>query len=135
MTESHLRRLSVTMRGLEEGLDEIESALAPEPRNPVLTVTENDIPLESHPAIRHLIARLKDRIAVFKESYGLASEVVSVRRRFSTKLTFLSIDLTEATSRHLRAYGEVPKEERARLDDQISGMRAMVEELNQVIKG
>jgi hypothetical protein len=134
MTESHLRRLTVIMRGLEEGLDQLESALVAEPRDPILRLFENDITPESHPSIRDLIARLRNQLVAVKQTYGLAPEVVSARRLFTTKLTLLSIDLTEATSRYLRAYGEVPKVERAPLDEQITMMRAMVEELNKVIR-
>ncbi len=133
MTESHLRRLNVIMRALEEGLREIESTLVSEPSDPILSVDENDVAPERYGAIRDSIARIRGEIIAVKERYGLHPEVISARRRFTAKLTLLSIDLTEGTSRHLRAYGEVPEAERDPLDEQIIRMRSMVDELNRII--
>jgi hypothetical protein len=121
------------MMALEAGLAEIESALVSESAGPILTAVENDIRPEIHPEIRNLIARLKQEILAVKQTYSLAAAVISVRRRLNAKLSLLSIDLTEATSRHMRAYGEIPEAERAGLDQQIVKMRRMVDELNALI--
>jgi hypothetical protein len=133
MTESHLRRLAVIMIALEAGIGEIESALVSEPSDPILAAVENDIRPESHPQIRALIAQLREEIRAVKQAYSLASALVSARRRFSTKLSLLSIDLTEATSPHMLAYGQILEAERGLLDEQMVKMRAMVDELNALI--
>lgn len=59
--------------------------------------------------------------------------MVSNRRRLATKLSLLSIDLTEATSQYLRAYGEVPKDEQGTLDQQITKMVYVLNELNDLL--
>ena len=40
-----------------------------------------------------------------------------------------------ATSKYMKAYGEVPEQERGPLDDQIGIMIALVEELESLISG
>jgi hypothetical protein len=133
MRDSHLRRLSITMRALEDALVHIEAALSGTP-NLLMTVYEDDLPQSARPAIREHIQRLREEICVVKDRYGLESEVISNRRRISTKLTILSIDLTEATSRYLRAYGEVPKDEQGALDHQINKIISFVEEMNKLVR-
>ena len=133
MTESHLRRLSVTMRGLEEALLEVQRALAPSPEL-AMSVYQDDIPDSARPAIGELIGQLREEIRVVKARYGLGSEVISNRRRISAKLTIISIDLTEATSRYMQAYGAIPKEEQGGLDPQISKIISLVDEVNKLVR-
>jgi len=47
----------------------------------------------------------------------------------------VAIDLIEATSKYMRGFGEVPKLEQKPLDDQITKMIAVVEELNTILSG
>lgn len=132
MTESHLRRLAVTMRQLEDALLDIESALD-EPIALAMTVYEDDVPHSVRAPIRERIGQLRDEICAMKQRYVLEEQIISNRRRISTKLTLLSIDLTEATSPYMRAYGEVPKEEQRPLDDAIVKLIAIVDGLNTLI--
>lgn len=133
MTESHLRRLSVTMRAVEEALLAVEAALACAP-DVVMNDYEDDIPPPMRPAIRELIQQLRREIQTVKDHYGLDPQAISNRRRVSTKLSLLSIDLTEATSRYMRGFGEVPKHEQRALDDQIDKMISLVDGLNKLIQ-
>jgi len=128
MTESQLRRLATTMRLLEDGLDEIATALM-SPRERTMTVVQDDIPKSILPSMLELIAQLANQIQKMKFEYGLASQVFSNRKRFLAKLSSLSIDLTEATSRYMVGFGEVPEKERGPLDSRLSAMIALVEEL------
>ncbi len=50
MRESHLRRLSITMRALEDALLAVEAALSASP-NLLMTVYEDDLPKRARPAI------------------------------------------------------------------------------------
>ena len=65
--------------------------------------------------------------------YGLSPQVLSNRQRFITKLSILSIDLTEATFRYMRVFGEVPEEERQPLDDQIGKLITLVEKMKALL--
>jgi uncharacterized protein involved in exopolysaccharide biosynthesis len=133
MTESHLRRLAVTMRALEDALLEIEAAFD-EPPETAMTTYENDVPHTALPAVRERIEQLREEIGGVKGRYGLDPQIISNRRRITAKLTLLSIDLTEATSSYMRAYGEVPREEQGELDDRILKLIAIVDDLNAIIR-
>jgi hypothetical protein len=132
MTESHLRRLGVTMRALEDALLDIEAAFDAPPEV-TMTIYEDDVPHSALPAIRVRIDQLREEIGALKDRYALDPQIISNRRRISAKLSLLSIDLTEATSRYMRAYGEVPREEQGELDDRILKLIALVDELNGIV--
>ncbi|HZO80336.1 MAG TPA: hypothetical protein VFB33_01460 [Candidatus Binataceae bacterium] len=134
MTESHLRRLSVTLRILEDALLDIEAGLADPPRL-AMTIYEDDVPHALRAPIRERVRQLRDEILKVKERYALAPQVLSNRRRISTKLSLLSINLTEATARYMRAYGEVTPEEQGPLDTQVMKLIDIVDELNAVVNG
>jgi hypothetical protein len=132
LTESHLRRLSVTMRRLEDALLEIEAALK-SPTNLIMSVYEDDVPHSAQPVIRENIRRIREEIRIVKARYGLGLQVTSNRQRMSTKLSLLSVDLTETTSRYMRGFGEVPEDEQRPLDDQIGKVISLVDNLNKLV--
>jgi hypothetical protein len=132
MTESHLRRLSVTMRALEDALFEIETGLSAMP-NRIMTTYEDEVPQIAKPAIREYIELLRNEISTVKQQYGLDAEMISNQRRIAAKLALLSIDLTEATSRYMQAYGEIPKEEQSSLDHQITKIISLVNEMTKLL--
>ena len=134
MTESQLRRLTATMRGLEDGLDELAAALT-QPIERTMTVFEDDVPAQVRSSMLETVGRLLVEIRRVRENYGLTPQIVSNRRRFVAKLSSLSIDLIEATSKYMKAYGEVPEPERGPLDDQIGKMIVLVEQLESLISG
>jgi hypothetical protein len=132
LTEPHLRRLSVTMRALEDALFDIETALA-ERAERSMTIYEDDVPGSIHVLIREQLARLRREIGAVKEHYRLEPQIVSNRRLISVKLSLLSIDLTEATSRYMRGFGEVPADEQGPLDNRIMKLISILDELNAIL--
>jgi len=133
MTDSHLRRLSITMRALEDALLEIEAALS-DPPDLLMTRYKDDVPRSARPAIQEHIQRLRKEIRIVKDRYRLDPEIISNSGRISAKLSLLSIDLTEATSRYMRAYGEVPKDEQAELDDRVGGVISLLNDVNKLVR-
>ena len=87
MTESHLRRLSVTMRILEDALVEIETGLSNPPKL-LMTVVEDDLPHSAHPAIQEHLKRIRNEIRVVRDRYKLNPQVFSNCRRISAKLSY-----------------------------------------------
>jgi hypothetical protein len=122
------------MRGLEDGLDEVVTALTRRDER-AMTVIEDDIPEEVRSSLLDTINQVSVEIRRVREGYGLAPQIVSNRRRFLAKLSSLSVDLIEATSRYLKAYGDVPEAESGPLDNQIGTMIALVEKLLGFIGG
>lgn len=131
MNWSHIRRLSIVMRALEDAAIEIEGTLETrDGHKRLMTTFEDDIADSAKPIIIDKLRQIRSAIQDLKSYYGLDTDTVSNRRRISTKLVILAIDLTECLSQYLRSYGEVPKTEQALLDDRISRLEALVNEVN-----
>jgi hypothetical protein len=133
---SHIRRLSIVMRALEDAVVEIECALEPRSEGPrrVMTTHEDDIPNSARRAILAKLEEIRAEIQDTKDSYDLYADTISNRRRFSTRLSMLAIDVTECRPGYLRSYGEVPVEEREPLDERMSRLEAMINALDGLIK-
>jgi signal recognition particle subunit SEC65 len=128
---SHLRRLSIVMRALEDATIEVRNALNPASQvcDRVMTEYEDDIPVATRPAIEAKLQEIQREIREARNRYGLYTDIVSNRRRLSTKLLILAVDLTECRARYMGRYGEVPDEEAEALDEQVSRLEAMINSL------
>jgi hypothetical protein len=119
---------------LENALLDVESALA-DPPVLAMTIYEDDVAHGLRAPIRERIRQVHDEILVMKRRYALAPQMVSNRRRISARLSLQSINLTEATSRHMRAYGEMTADEQGLLDNQVMKLIDLVEQLNAIVSG
>jgi hypothetical protein len=134
MNWSHIRRISIVMRALEDATIEIEGAFETRgDHTRLLTTLEDDIDDSVKPAIVDKLGQIRSGIRDLKSYYDLESIAVSSRRHISTKLAILGIDLTECLSRYLRGYGEVPEAERAALDERVSNLEGLVNEVSRLV--
>jgi hypothetical protein len=126
--------MSIVMRALEDALVEIENALgSTNTTERVMSEFQDEVPESLKPAISQKVAELRDEVREAKEYYDLQVETVSGRRRLSSQLLMLTIDLTETTSHYLRGYGEVPEAEKSALDQRIMRIERAVNELQRLI--
>ncbi len=122
------------MRALEDATVEIEDACKIHGRRTRLLIAfEDDIADSVKPIILGKLRQIKSEIQDLKTYYDLESITFSSRRHLSTKLVILTIDLTECLSQYLRSYGEVPEEERAPLDERVSRLEALVNEVSRLV--
>ncbi|MBF6558788.1 MAG: hypothetical protein IVW56_00760 [Candidatus Binataceae bacterium] len=123
------------MRAVEDAVIEIERALDPAAQAPrrVMTEYQNDLPDSARCAMRAKLGEIRAEIQDAKDCYDLYADTVSNRRRLSTKLSILAIDLTDCRPAYMRGYGEVPDEERQPLDERMSRLEAMVNALNRML--
>jgi hypothetical protein len=134
MNWSHVRRISIVMRALEDALVEIEDAVRSTPRcDKAMSIYEDDIPSSLKPSILLKVRQIRNQIREVKEYYGLEEDRVSNRRRLSSRLILLAIDVTEATSKYLRSYGDVPEEEKGPLDERMTRIEKAVAELQKIM--
>lgn len=134
MNWPHIRRLSIVMRALEDATIEIEGAFETRGRRTrLLTTLVDDIDDSVKPIIVGKMEQIRSEIEDLKSYYDLESITVSSRRHISTKLAILAIDLTECLSQYLRSYGEVPEAERALLDERISRLEALVNDIDRLL--
>lgn len=136
MNYSHTLRLSIVMRAVEDAVIEIERALEPASKAPerVMTDYQNDLPESARFEMRRKLEEIRKEIRDAKDRYGLNVETVSNRRRLSTKLSILEIDLTECRPEYMRGYGEVPDEERETLDQGMLRLEALLSDLNNLVR-
>jgi hypothetical protein len=95
-----------------------------------MTTFEDDIADSVKLVVVGKLRRIRSAIEDLKSYYGLDTETVSNRRRISTRLVILAIDLTECLSKYLHSYGEVPESEQPILDDRGSRLEALLNEVN-----
>lgn len=135
MNHSHLNRLTVVMRFLDDAAAEVESAVnaTAEGRARIMSTYEDVMPEAAKAPIKKKLGEIIDAIRDVKDYFGLYSQPISIRRRLSSTLLMLAIDLRECESQHLRGYGEVPNEEKGPLDERISRLEAMVNEIRALI--
>ena len=134
MNWSHVRRISIVMRALEDATIEIEGALKTRDGHiRLLTTFDDDVAEFEKPIIVAKLREIRSRIRDLKVHYDLEVITTSSRRCISTKLAILAIDLTECLSQHLRSYGEVPELEKAPLDERVSELEALVNEVNRLV--
>ena len=124
------------MRAVEDAVIEIERALEPVSEAPrrVMTTYEDDISKSARHAIWAKLEEIRAEIHDAKDCYDLYADTVSNRRRLSTKLLILAIDLTECRPAYMRGYGEVPDEEREPLDERMSQLEALLDNLNKLVR-
>lgn len=136
MNYSHTLRLSIVIRAVEDAVIEIERALEPASKAPerVMTDYQNDLPESARFEMRRKLEEIRKEIRDAKDRYGLNVETVSNRRRLSTKLSILEIDLTECRPEYMRGYGEVPDEERETLDQGMLRLEALLSDLNNLVR-
>lgn len=122
------------MRALEDATFEIEDAFETRgDRTRLLTTLEDDIADSVKPTIIGKLRQIRSEIQDLNSYYGLETLTVSRRRHISTKLAILAIDLTECLSRYLRGYGEVPEAEKATLDERVSRLDGLVNEVSRLV--
>lgn len=123
------------MRAVEDAVIEIESALEPASKAPqrVMTEYQNDLSESAKFAMRKKLEEIRTAIRGAKDRYDLNAQTVSNRRRLSTKLSILAIDVTECRAEYMRRYGEVPNEEREPLDQRMLRLEALLSDLNKLV--
>ena len=122
------------MRALEDATIEIEGAFKTRGDHArLLTIYEDDIADSVKPTIVAKLRQIRSQIEDLKSYYDLETIAVSSRRHISTKLSILAIDLTECLSQYLRSYGEVSQAEKATLDERVSRLEALVNEVNRLV--
>jgi hypothetical protein len=125
------------MRSLEDAVLEIEHALEPAPKAAPRLMAEyvDDVPAAARCAIRAKLGEIREGIGWVNDRFGLRRESISTRRRLSARLSLLAVELAECSARRLRGFGEVASDERNALDQIISRLEEMVNDLNRLVRG
>ncbi|HLJ42126.1 MAG TPA: hypothetical protein VKT50_11620 [Candidatus Acidoferrales bacterium] len=131
--ENHRRVVSVLLRGLEQMCDEIEARLAEVPG--VLRQVKSDLSHAQSAALREMTARVREEIRRLNTEIELDAAVRSPRRAILALLSASIVNLEESDSKRLRGYGPLASEAAARLDDELSRLVALLEEMTTTAEG
>lgn len=131
--ENHRRVVSVLLRGLEQMCDEIEARLAEVPG--VLRQVKSDLSPAQSAALREMAARVREEIRRLNTEIELDAAVRSPRRAILALLSASIGNLEESDSKRLRGYGPLASEAAARLDDELSRLIALLEEMTTIAEG
>lgn len=125
------------MRALEEAVLETERALDSPSNDLAYLMAEHvdDITVSAKPAIRAKLREIRTGIREMKERYGLRAQSLSTRRQLLARLSVVAVELAECTPGRLRGLGEVPKGQHEPLDELISRLEKMVNDLKRLIRG
>ncbi|HEV2297426.1 MAG TPA: hypothetical protein VGR72_02790 [Candidatus Acidoferrales bacterium] len=128
--ENHRRVVSVLLRGLEQMCDEIEARLAEVPG--VLCHVKSDLSPAQGAALREMTARVREEIRRLNTQIELDAAVRSPRRAILALLSASIVNLEESDSKRLRGYGPLASEAAARLDDELSRLIGLLEEMTTI---
>lgn len=131
--ENHRRVVSVLLRGLEQMCDEIETRLAEAPG--VLRQVKSDLSPAQGAALREMTARVREEIRRLNAEIELDAAVRSPRRAILALLSASIVNLEESDSKRLRGYGPLANEAAVRLDDELSRLVALLEEMTTIAEG
>jgi len=131
--ENHRRVVSVLLRGLEQMCDEIEARLKEAPG--VLRQVKSDLSAAQGAALREMTARVREEIRRLNTEIELDAAIRSPRRSILALLSAGIVNLEESGSKRLRGYGPLASEAAIRLDDELSRLVALLEEMTTIAEG
>lgn len=131
--ENHRRVVSVLLRGLEQMCDEIEARLEEAPG--VLRQVKSDLSAAQGAALREMTARVREEIRRLNTEIELDAAIRSPRRAILALLSASIVNLEESDSKRLRGYGPLASEAAVRLDDEVSRLVALLEEMTTIAEG
>jgi len=116
LTESQRRHLRVFLHQIETAVSEVVSLAGGDPEYRMLLTDVADLPAEFGVRIQPEVDRIRSAIRVLASRFGLEPDHRSRFRRAQAVLVTAAVEIEDATSRALRAYGPVDAALSAELD-------------------
>lgn len=124
---AHQRRsLEVTLRMLEEAVDDIHRTLEATPISGVLYQLENPYSVAERNEIRKLTEEVRRILHECRERWGLQTEFKTLDAIVRSKMTVLWADLSDCLSSKLRRYGPVPDAAQREVDERVGQLIRIV---------
>jgi hypothetical protein len=123
------RRVSTTIRLLEENLFDIEARVSSEGRSGVLYTLNNNIPPAVKKALLDKIGIIRHGVRKIAGQFELEEETTWLRQRLVGELSLMGVSLEEIMARRLRGYGEIAEGLQEMLDPQLNALRAVLYEM------
>ena len=135
LNEAQNRRVSVTLRSLEEDLHDMERLLEGGDYIGIIHEMDNDIPARAKDALNRKISQVKYRIRALAERFDLERQQVSVSRQLFARLTYDWTTIEEIKTRHLRGYGTTAEGLKETLDPELDAIIGLIQEMERLLNG
>jgi len=132
LSESQLRSIQSTVQVVEEKLRDMEALVyfTLEHRQKGIQVTlEHDLTAGELMKFQHKVIEIKKTLSQISETYGLASERVSLKHLIGTKAAFMWEDITGADFDRLKGHGEVDESLRGEYEDLFDRLTQLTDKL------
>lgn len=134
LTESQINTIKITLRVLEERLDEINELCEFKKRRGILYRIKNNLSKEDVEQIKSEIVDMKGIIGRIAKQWNMESAENDIRKAISGYLSISWADLCEIESKGLRAYGDVDESVKKKLDPVIGQLIKSVNEISRLIR-
>jgi len=134
LTKPHQNVLEIRMWSLERLLKRVKEVLADPPPDEWLTEYVEPLPEAIRGRLAALVGEAENKLRQLIGDLDLHPTEVSISRLLLAHLTLGSNNLTEATSRYLRASGPVPAELAAYLDPRLEKLDRLLAEARGLIE-
>ena len=136
LNEAQRRSLSITLRIIEQSLDEIIGLDEKEgPHNGILYRIENNLSATTREELHAQTQLIRERIASLAAQFNLESDERTLRRIAEAKLNYCWEILQKADARGLRAYGPVSTGLDEALDPHIAALMELIVRLLHYLEG
>lgn len=119
LNEQQRRGVSITLRALEEDLDNLKLSIKHDYYTGILYEIRNDIPLDAQDMLIADISMIKAKIRLLAERFTLEKETRNLSRRLNGELSLLGVSVEEIISQRLRGSGEVAEGLKEALDPEL----------------
>lgn len=134
LNESQQRHLAVFLQQLDRGLAEVEHLAEAPPSAAILRIERDDLPADYAAAIRDDLRELRAQIQSLGHRLELRPSERSRRRRTLALLLGMIVELEDAGSGGLQAYGPVDPSVPMHLDPTLRAMRAALQRMGSTLE-
>jgi hypothetical protein len=131
LSAPHTRALAARLKTVEDFCGEVERLM--DAGGHIYSEYQGEIAPEEKRRIRAIFAELYGRLRDLRQRLGLPVQPVDRFNAINAYLSEVWVCLAETKSRHLKAYGPVPKELAGILDPRLDEIDAQVRELREMI--
>lgn len=129
LNKAQERRLSSSLRIVEDSLREIDRMIEASDYSAILKEVKHDVPEKTQAAIRNKLSLIRNKIEIITEGFNLSKTQIESSRYIRTKLSHCWQVLEDAKTIKLKRFGETSREVEDTLDPQINEIIDIVQEM------
>ncbi len=133
LNEFQRRRVSITLRSLEEDLDQLQTSIKSYGYAGILYEIKNDISLGAKDMLIANISMIKEKIRLLAGRFALEKKTDNLSRCLNGELSLLVVSVEEIMSQRLRGSGEVAEGLKEALDSELVSVRNILGNMLEIL--